>query len=108
MIKAGRILATANELLDGVRIEELPIPFTAVATDLTSRREVWMQRGPVSTAIRASIAIPSLIAPIVVHGRLLADGGPVVACTSMDFHRAGEMIDLGRRLTTEALDSAGH
>ena len=57
------------------RIEQLPIPYTAVATDLLTGKSVWLQRGPVDEAIRASIAIPGVIAPHVVDGRLLADGG---------------------------------
>ena len=73
-IRAEKILARVRELLDGVRIEDLPIPFTAVATDLASRREVWFQRGPTHVAIRASIAIPGLFPPVLLNGRLLVDG----------------------------------
>ncbi|HLN76588.1 MAG TPA: patatin-like phospholipase family protein [Nocardioidaceae bacterium] len=75
VIRADKILARVSELLDGARIEELPIPFTAVATDLIARREVWFQQGPVDVAIRASIALPSIITPVMLNGRLLADGG---------------------------------
>lgn len=69
-----RVLARMTEMLEGALIEDLPIPYTAVATDLGSRREVWFTSGPVDVAIRASIAIPSLITPIMVNGRLLVDG----------------------------------
>ncbi len=74
-IRADKILARVAELLGGVMIEDLPIPFTAVATDLLARKEVWFQRGPVHAAIRASIALPSVITPVVLNGRLLVDGG---------------------------------
>jgi len=74
-IRAEKVLARVSELLDGAVIEELPIQFTAVATDLWARKEVWFQRGPVDLAIRASIALPSLITPVMLNGRLLADGG---------------------------------
>ena len=70
-----RVMERVAAILDGARIEELPIPFTAVATDLTHSREVWFQRGSVVTAMRASIGIPSVFTPVVVGGRLLADGG---------------------------------
>lgn len=73
--RATKILAKVTELLGGAQIEDLPIPFTAVATDLNARREVWFQRGPVDLAIRASIAIPSVITPVMINGRLLVDGG---------------------------------
>lgn len=86
-IRADKILARVSELLEGALIEELPIPFTAVATDLLARKEVWFQRGPVDAAIRASIALPSIITPVMLNGRLLADGGlmnpiPIAPTTS--------------------------
>ncbi|MCB8955549.1 MAG: patatin-like phospholipase family protein [Nocardioides sp.] len=214
-IRAQRIFEQVEQLLGDRLIEDLPIPFTAVATDLHARREVWFQSGPLISAIRASIAIPGVITPVEMNGRLLADGGlmnpvpieptaaaaadltvaislsgrrlpqepsspareaaeptwreelvdrvrrtvgrpvepappavpslldelrisdvigmsmdamqgliaryrmaglppdvlvtvPVSAARSLEFYRAAEMIDLGRRLTAEALDAAGH
>ncbi len=74
-IRAERIIAKVGEILDGATIESLPIPYTAVATDINARREVWFQRGPVEHAIRASIAIPGVITPAVINGRVLVDGG---------------------------------
>ncbi len=74
-IRAERIIAKVGEILDGVAIEDLPVPYTAVATDLNARREVWFQHGPVVQAIRASIAIPGVITPISINGRVLVDGG---------------------------------
>src|SRR6478609_9659382 len=75
MVRAEKILDAVRDILGEVTIEELPIPYTAVATDLIAGKSVWMQRGPVDEAIRASIAIPGVIIPHVVDGRLLADGG---------------------------------
>lgn len=74
-IRAEKVLARVRELLGGARIEDLPVPFTAVATDLFARKEVWFQEGPLDAAIRASIAIPGVITPVMLNGRLLADGG---------------------------------
>jgi NTE family protein len=74
-IWAERIIAMVGEILEGATIESLPIPYTAVATDINARREVWFQRGPVEHAIRASIAIPGVITPAVINGRVLVDGG---------------------------------
>lgn len=73
-LKGHRLMARVNELLEDVRIEDLPIPYTAVATDLLARKEVWFQEGPLPMAIRASIALPTLFAPVMLNGRLLADG----------------------------------
>src|SRR5258705_10985604 len=75
VLRAERILDAVRDILGEVTIEELPIPYTAVSTDLLSGKSVWLQRGPVDAAIRASIAIPGVIAPHVFDGRLLADGG---------------------------------
>lgn len=75
VIRAEKIMARVRELLDGALIEDLPVPFTAVATDLLARKEVWFQEGPVDVAVRASIALPSIITPVMINGRLLADGG---------------------------------
>lgn len=88
-IRAERVMGKVAEFLDGVQIEDLPVPFTAVATDLDNRREVWFQSGPVATAMRASIGIPGAITPIVVHGRTLVDGGvlnpvPIEPTTAVD------------------------
>ncbi|MFE7843657.1 patatin-like phospholipase family protein [Microbacterium sp. NPDC057407] len=59
------------------RIEDLPRTFGAVATDLRTRQAVILDHGPLSTALRATIAVPGLLAPVRVGGRLLADGGMV-------------------------------
>lgn len=75
ILRAEKILDAVRDILGDVAIEELPIPYTAVATDLIAGKSVWLQRGPVDAAIRASIAIPGVIAPHVLDGRLLADGG---------------------------------
>lgn len=74
-VGAERVMGELEELVGEVTIEELPIPFTAVATDLAARREVWFQHGPLTPAIRASIAIPGLFTPVMVEGRILVDGG---------------------------------
>lgn len=73
--RAEKVLAPVSDLVDGVPIESLPIPYTAVATDLFARKPVWFQRGPLDVAIRASIAIPGVFSPVVVDGRVLVDGG---------------------------------
>ena len=86
-IRGEKILARVNELLGTALIEDLAIPFTAVATDLLARKEVWFQQGRMDAAIRASIALPGFFTPVMIGGRLLADGGmmnpvPVAALTA--------------------------
>jgi NTE family protein len=75
VLRAEKILDAVRDIVGPINIEQLAIPYTAVATDLLAGKPVWFQRGPLDEAIRASIAIPGVIAPHVVDGRLLADGG---------------------------------
>ncbi|MBS0568380.1 MAG: patatin-like phospholipase family protein [Proteobacteria bacterium] len=74
-IKGDRVLGQIKNLIGEVRIEELPVNFTAVATDLYAQREVWFSRGPLFDAIRASISIPTVFRPHHYEGRTLVDGG---------------------------------
>lgn len=75
LIRGERVIGALRELVGDHLIENLPIPYTAVATDLEAQREVWLTRGPLFDAIRASIAIPMLFTPHLVDGRELVDGG---------------------------------
>lgn len=75
VFRAGKILDAVRDIVGDATIEDLPMPFTAVTTDLIAGKSVWLQRGPLDDAIRASIAIPGVIAPHLVDGRMLADGG---------------------------------
>jgi NTE family protein len=74
-IKGERVIGVLRELVGDYLIEDLPIPYTAVATDLYGQREVWLDDGPLFDAIRASIAIPMVFTPHMLHGRELVDGG---------------------------------
>ena len=58
-----------------INIEDLRIPYTAVATDLTHQQEIWFQEGCLHQAMRASAAIPSLFTPVMQGNRMLVDGG---------------------------------
>lgn len=98
-IRAEKVLARVRELLDGALIEELPIPFTAVATDLASRKEVWFQQGPADVAIRASIAIPGIFPPVMLNGRLLVDGALTDPVPIAPTVAAGAQITIGVSLS---------
>jgi len=103
VIRAEKIFARVRELVDGALIEDLRVPFTAVATDLFARKAVWFQRGPVDVAVRASIAMPGVFTPVMLNGRLLVDGGlmdPVpIAPTASARADATIAIDLGGERT---------
>ncbi len=73
-------------LVPDISIEELPIPFAAVATDLVTGQEVRLREGSLRRAVMASSAIPSLVPPVEIGGRPLVDGG-VVAEVPVDAAR---------------------
>jgi len=75
LIKGERIINILRKLIGHYNIEDLPFSFTAVATDLEHQKEVWLNKGPLFDAIRASIAIPSIFTPYEYHGKRLVDGG---------------------------------
>lgn len=67
---------------------ELDVRFACVATELSSGREIWLHEGSVASAVRASIALPGLMTPVLHQGRMLVDGGlvnpvPVSLCRAM-------------------------
>ena len=69
-------------------IEQLPIAFGAVATDLDTGEEVWLREGPMMRVVRASSGVPGLFAPAWHVDRWLVDGGvvnpvPVSMCRAM-------------------------
>lgn len=74
-IRGEKIFGVVHEMLGDVRIEDLPLGYTAVATDLLAHKEVWFQEGLLYRAIRASTAIPSFLTPVMMEGRVLVDGG---------------------------------
>ncbi len=74
-IRGERVFGKIHEILGEVNIEDLSIPYTAVATDLTNQQEIWFQEGCLHQAMRASAAIPSLFTPVMQGSRMLVDGG---------------------------------
>lgn len=75
LFKGERIIHVLRELIGNCNIEELPISFTAVATDIDTEKEVWLNKGPLFDAIRASISIPTIFIPYTYEGMKLLDGG---------------------------------
>ncbi len=75
LIKGDRIMDRLRQMVGERTIEEMPIAFTAVATDIERQREVWISKGPLFDAIRASIAVPTVFTPHPYLGLTLVDGG---------------------------------
>lgn len=77
LIKGAKLIDFFRSTFSTSEIGELEIPFAAVATDLQSGREIWLQQGSVFNAVRASIALPGLFTPARHEGRYVVDGGLV-------------------------------
>lgn len=75
MFKGDKIIDTLRGLIGETSIEDLPIPYTAVAANVADEKEVWLQSGSLFDAIRASISLPLFFTPHVINGEVLIDGG---------------------------------
>ena len=77
IVKGNRIIEAIMEFVPDMAIEDLPIPFCAVATDWKAGREVVLNKGSLFEAIRASISLPSFYEPVQRDGMILIDGGVI-------------------------------
>ncbi len=88
LITGERLKAALEQELDGISIDALPLPFAAVATQVGTGHEVWLQRGALALAIRASYALPGIFEPVRIGDRWLFDGAlvnpvPVTVCRAL-------------------------
>jgi len=88
LIRGERLFDFFRMRVDDRDIGDFPMPFGAVATELGSGREVWLREGNALDAVRASIAIPGVFAPVLRDGQVLVDGGlvnpvPVSLCRAL-------------------------
>ena len=82
-VKGDKIIEAITEIVPNVNIEDLQIPFRAVAADLYTGEEVVFDHGKLFTAIRASISIPSLFRPMEYGHTTLIDGA-IVNCLPLN------------------------
>jgi len=75
LVKGDKIIDTLVDLVGHKTIEDLPIPFTAIATDIENEKEIWINSGSLFTAIRASISLPLFFTPVKYKQTYLIDGG---------------------------------
>ena len=92
LFTGDRLVQRLREVVGEPLIEDLPVDFTAVAVDLLRQRVVWLRRGDLWDALRASFAIPGVFTPFELHGRQLVDGGllaplPIAATRMSNAHR---------------------
>src|SRR5271166_5232549 len=77
LIGGERLRARLEAELGGIKIEDLPVRFAGVATEISGGHEIWLQRGALVEAIRASYALPGVFEPVRVEGRWMFDGAIV-------------------------------
>ena len=75
LVKGDRVLKAMQEFIPDCNIEDLKIDFSATATDIANHREVVYTSGSLYKAIRASIAIPTVLTPVITDGSVIVDGG---------------------------------
>src|SRR5688572_29994068 len=88
LIRGQRLFNLFRDTFKDADIAELDIPFGAVATELTTGRELWLRQGKVLEAVRASCAMPGLFTPVIRENAVLVDGGlvnpvPVSMCRAL-------------------------
>ncbi len=103
LIRGERVIDALRELIGDRNIEDLPVSFTAVATNIEDQKEVWLNRGSLFEAIRASIAIPTIFTPWEYRGKTLVDGGLInpipIAPTLKDKTDFTIAVNLGAKAT---------
>jgi len=110
-IKGDRFFQVVEDIIgEAPAIESLVIPYTAVAVDLLNQKEFWFQKGNLIDAMRASSAIPSVVAPVQLDNRIYVDGGvlnplPIIPTVSAgaDYIIAVDLNGPAQELTTETL-----
>lgn len=88
LIGGNRLMQEITNYIGDKKMEELDRPFVAVATDLVTGHELWLQKGRIADCMRASFAMPGVFPPLRLNGRFLFDGAlvnpvPVAACRAL-------------------------
>ncbi len=109
LIEGEKLMHTFKHYFSAHSIEDLPVPFGAIATDLSNGNEIWLQKGPLWNAIRASIAVPGLFSPWYHRDMWLADGGlvnpvPISLCRALGADKV-IAVNLNSNLITKHFDT---
>ena len=91
LMRGDRLAKVLTHYLGDLQIEDMDRKFAAVACDLRTGYEVWLQKGPLVPALRASYALPGAFEPIGIDGRYMIDGAlvnpvPVSTCRALGAH----------------------
>ncbi len=104
-LSAERFAATMAAMLPDVRIEECRTPFAAVAVDLEDGREVVLGHGSLRKAVTASSAIPGILPPVTIDGRVLIDGGWIDKMPVLPAYRMGADVVVAVDISADLEDT---
>lgn len=88
LISGRKLFKIIEDSIGDIQIEDLPVPFAAITTELGTGHEIWVRHGHLGKAISASYALPGLFAPCKIDNRWLIDGAltnpvPVSVCRAL-------------------------
>lgn len=107
-LSAEEFAGSMAAIVPDVKIEDLSIPFGAVALDLESAHEVLLCKGQLRRAVQASSAIPGILPPVRSNGRLLIDGGWVDKIPVLPAFKLGADVVIGVDITAAMEDPNGY
>jgi NTE family protein len=105
LIGGGKLATQLEAALGRVHVEELPLKFAAVATEVKTGHEIWLTNGKLVNALRASYALPGIFEPILIGDRWLVDGALVNPVPVSAARALGAEIVIACNVST---DVAGH
>jgi NTE family protein len=119
LIGGARLAERLNATLGNTTIDELPLRFAAIATEIGTGHEIWLTRGRLADALRASYSLPGVFAPVRVGGRWLMDGAlvnpvPVSACRALGarvvvaVNLNADLIGRGATIPSHGSDESDH
>ncbi len=100
VVAGHRLFSEMEQILGTTAIEDLPAPFAAICTDLQTGHEVWLTKGSLTEAVRASFSLPGLFEPVYVDQRWLVDGAVVNPVPVSVCHALGAEVIIAVNLNT--------
>ena len=107
LLSGHRLFSEMERYLGDARIEDLPVPFATVATDLYTGHEVWLTQGRIVDAVRASFSLPGLFEPVEIDGRWVVDGAVVNPVPISVCHALGAEVIIAINLNTPSVGKNG-
>ena len=98
LLKGNKFVTFMEGYLKGAKIEDLKIPFKAATTDILTGETVYLEKGNLATAIRASISVPLVLTPVDIEGKKLVDGANSSPVPTEEVRRMGAGVVIGVNL----------